>query len=232
MKPKKQRRTFEIRPEDLANIAAEEALEFEVLLTRHAEQYAPDGPDEEDCVYTMAKALWLKRFLPSKRTAAKRVDEGGLLLEFHDLLVEKGDEYEVMDRLYKLPDQSRDHLLAKVKRRAFRDAQRWKDALKAEIENVLMSKVVGEAHERHLPLEKHAWGLLSDEALARELEYERQLDATFERARERLLATKAAKRQIGFSALRRFHRANGDRIGRSFDEAARKTYQAMPRVRA
>jgi len=68
MKRTKAKRFYETSSKDLANFVGEDSMDFEVLHTRLAEQWVPDGPDEEDAVYTMAKSIFIKRFLPTKRT--------------------------------------------------------------------------------------------------------------------------------------------------------------------
>ncbi len=48
------KRAYECSREDLKNFVFENSLDFELIHTRLAEQYAVDGPDEEDCVHQMA----------------------------------------------------------------------------------------------------------------------------------------------------------------------------------
>jgi hypothetical protein len=67
---KRSKRPYECSQEDLVNFVGEDSLRFEVVHTKLAEQYAPDGPDEEDCIHQMAKCLLfdpsLRAFIPMK----------------------------------------------------------------------------------------------------------------------------------------------------------------------
>jgi hypothetical protein len=77
MKRTQAKRFYETTSKDLANFAGEDSMDFKVLHTRLAEQWVPDGPDEEHAVYTMAKYIFLQQFPPTKRTQEQRREELG-----------------------------------------------------------------------------------------------------------------------------------------------------------
>src|ERR1700746_3889473 len=72
------KRAYEVKSgadTEFAVLPGEEPLAFELLHTKVAEEWAPDGPVEEDLVHTVAKCIWRKqryqRFIAAKSTAAK-----------------------------------------------------------------------------------------------------------------------------------------------------------------
>jgi hypothetical protein len=87
-----------------------------------------------------------------------------------------------------------------------------------------MGKAVAIRYEEEQKLQEPAPGGLLPEMLERELEYEKQLDESYDRALNRLFKIKGFKRQIRFHELQRFDRNHPDRltgvaIGASIDDA-------------
>jgi hypothetical protein len=202
---------YECSNEDLANFVFEKSLEFESLRTKLAEQYAADGPDEEGCIYQMAKSLFLKGSLPTKRTQMEGYNEAVVLDGFNDLLLAKVSEDKIERELDALGGQSGPHLRRKVPRRKFDSTEQWFGALKEEIFSVLMPQVIAVRYKEEQQLQ-HPTGKLSDNLLIRELAYEKMLDESCDRARRRLFEIKAAKRQITFRERLRFDRTHPDRM--------------------
>src|SRR5437016_5257119 len=81
----------------VAILPGENPFEFQLLHTQVAEEWAPDGPVEEDLVLTIAKCIWRKRrhqgFLRARRTAAAydpgstAYDEETALTAFYHLVL-------------------------------------------------------------------------------------------------------------------------------------------------
>ena len=142
-KPRPTKRAYECSSEDLANFVGEKSLEFESLRTELAEQYAADGPDEEGCIYQMAKSRFLKGSLPTMRTEMEGYNEAVALDGFNDLLLAEVSEGKIERELDALGGQSGPHLRRKVPRRKFDSSEEWFGALKEEIFSVLMPQVIG-----------------------------------------------------------------------------------------
>src|SRR5437588_6837074 len=141
-KQKRTQRAYECSSEDLQNFVFEDSLQFELHHTKLAEAYTPDGPDEEDCVYQMAKCLLLKRSLPTKRTQMEGYNEVEALDLFNDLLLASASEGKVKNALDALGGQSGPHLRKKVPRTRFASPETWFAAVKEEIFSVLMPQVL------------------------------------------------------------------------------------------
>jgi hypothetical protein len=211
MKRTQAKRFNETSSKDLANFVGEDSLDFEVLHTRLAEQWVPDGPDEEHAVYTMAKWLFLKRFLPTKkRTQEQRRKELGEFDRFSHQLrngVSANEIEGVFNRCYRGK-----FLLGRVPRNKFDSEAAWIRALEDEIDATLgwqialvedLAEVRGEEPQPEAPAEK-----LSGDTLARELASEKLLDKAYDRALDRLLKIKAEKRKISFREVQRFRRSH------------------------
>jgi hypothetical protein len=210
-KPRPTKRAYQCSREDLANFVFKKSLEFEILRTKLAEQYAADGPDEEGCIYQLAKSLFLKGSLPTKRTQMEGYNEAVALDVFNDLLLAKLSGDKIERELDALGGQSGPHLRRKVPRRKFDSTEEWFGALKEEIFSVLMPQVIGVRHKEEQQLQ-HPTGKLSEDLLIRELAYEKMLDESCDRARRRLFEIKAAKRRITFRDLQRFDRTHPNRL--------------------
>jgi hypothetical protein len=175
------KRAYECSREDLKNFVFENSLDFELIHTRLAEQYAVDGPDEEDCVHQMAKCLFLKRTLPTKRTQMEDYNEAEALDGFNDLLLAGASESRIKDKLNDLGGRSGPHLRKKVPRDKFDSVEKWIEALKTEIFSVLMPQVI-EARYNQEQLFQNPSGKLSEDILMRDLAYEKLVDELFDLA--------------------------------------------------
>ena len=207
MKRTRAKRIYETSSKDLASsVGEDDSSDFEVLHTRLAEQWVPDGPDEELAVYTMAKSISLKRSLLTKRT-----QENKLKLEEFNRLAEllrataSADEIQAA-----LKTSSRGaSLRSRVPRDKFESEAAWIAALRQEMvllqewEIAFVNDLSSAMPEPRAPAKK-----LSGDAVACELAAERLLDEAYDRALDRLLKIKAEKRKISFRELQRFHRSH------------------------
>jgi hypothetical protein len=206
----------------LAILPGENPLQFELLLTKVAEEWAPDGPIEWDAVLSIAKCLFRKqryqRFIVSRITAAQfdpsheAYDAPMALNAFHQILLAETAEHELERALGQLGGHLADHLAKKCPRRRFATTEAWVSAMRTEIEGVLMPAVTRFGSPPDEVLIGQAAAVLTDEAFARELEFERQLDRELEQAIDRLLKIKEKKRRITFRDAQRFDRAHPTRL--------------------
>jgi hypothetical protein len=211
VKQKRTNRPYQSSREDLVNLAIDDPLRFELVLTKLAEQYAVDGPDEEDCVEQMAKGLFLKRKLPTKRTRMEGYSECEVVDQFNDLLLAEAGEEEVKLAIKNLGGSSGQHLRKEVPRENFDSAEEWFQALKDEIFSVVMPRAIALRYNDEQQFEKPS-EKLTENVLIRDLTYEKLVNEQYDRALCRLLKIKAAKRQITFRERRRFDCARPDRL--------------------
>jgi hypothetical protein len=215
MRQGKAKRFYEVTDEDLVDFVGEDPLGFESMRTRLAEKYAADGPDEEDCIYRMAKYQFLKRTLPTKRPQMEGYNEYVALDRFNDVLLSGAEESRIRLELDALGGRFGRHLRALVCRRDFDSTEAWTEALQAEIFNKLMPQIVERRHKEEQQLQEPC-AKLTEELLARELAYEKLFDEGFDRALNQLMKIKAAKRQITFRKRVRFDRTHPNRLDGSF----------------
>jgi hypothetical protein len=215
---KTMRRAYEVKfgaETEFAIVPGEEPLLFELLRTKVAEEWAPEGPVEEDLVHTVAKCIWRKqriqRFIAAKFIAAKFDPESKAydavlaLSAFRQLFEIQTEEHEIDRILRALGGHFEQHLRTSCPETEFDSAAEWVDALKVEIDTVLMpatTRLGGPPPPEGLLACSAA--VLDDELFERELELEARIDATLQRALDRLEKIKAAKRRITFGERRRF----------------------------
>jgi hypothetical protein len=212
VKREQRKRFYEVSAQDLVDFAGEDPLGFEFLRTQHAEAYAPDGLDEESCIYQMAKSLFLKRDLPTKRTRMKGFAEAETLDKFNDLLLAEASESEIQSALDSLRGVLIEFLRKHYPRRNYDSTEAWIEALKRVIFDELMPRAIEIRHQEEQQLQEPAPGGLVPEMLERELACEKQLDESYDRALNRLFKIKAFKRQITFRELQQFDRTHSDRV--------------------
>jgi hypothetical protein len=179
-------------------------------------QYMPIGPDEEDCVLTMAKCIWRKQrhqqFRYAQEMAAKfdpaskAYDERVVLHALLELLQKAKLDLEVDRGLQRLPPDLRAYLEKNCRRNKYQSARSWINALQREVRCVLLplNARYGDPPPKEILIGQAA-GFLTDDVLQRELKYERAIDAEFDRAQTRLFKLKLDKRKIGFAERRRFY---------------------------
>src|SRR6266480_7907283 len=127
---------------EFAILPGENPVEFELLHTRLAEEWVPDGPLEDDAVYTMAKCIWRKRryqrFNAARNTAAKfdpdheAYDEQESLTVFRRLLLQQTNDEGVIQLLSRLGGHLADYLRDKSPRRNFKTVKAWIKAMRHE----------------------------------------------------------------------------------------------------
>jgi hypothetical protein len=212
------------RPDtEFAILPGEDPREFESLFGQLASEHAPDGPVEQDLVLTLAKCFWRKRryqrFLEAKVTAAKfdpsrEGYDGPLALVAFDFLIDEGDLVEEQIRLCvaSLGGRFAAHLKEKCPEGKFGTVEEWVTAMQAEVRTVLLpaSKRCGPPPDEVLI--KRASAVLTDDALARELEFEDRIDRKLEQTLDRLAKVKAAKQPASFREAQRRSRSPPRRI--------------------
>jgi hypothetical protein len=212
VKSKQTKRFYETSEQDLVDFAGEDPLGFELLRTQLAEAYAPDGLDEENCIYQMAKSLFLKRDLPTKRSRMKVVTEAETLNKFNDLLLANASESKIESALDSFRGELIDELRRRYPRRNYDSTEEWIEALKQVIFCEFMGRAIAMRYQEEQQPQEPAPGHLLPEMLERERAYEKQLDESYDHALDRLFKIKARKRQITFWELQRFDRTHPERL--------------------
>jgi hypothetical protein len=177
-------------------------------------QYAPCGPDEEDCVLTMAKCSWRKhryqQFQFMRAMSAKfdpnsgAYDERNAFQTLLEVLQKVELKIEVERALHGIGTGIRDYLARCCPKSRYKSTHAWIRALLREIQGVLLPAASRFGDPPKEILLSRSAAVLTDDILERELAYERKLDAEFDRALERLFRLKAAKRKIDFRERRRW----------------------------
>jgi hypothetical protein len=236
VKREKRKRFYEVKSGDQTEVAilpGENPLEFERLHTRLAEEWAPDGLLEENAVLTIAKCIWRRRwyqrFILSIFTT-ESFDEDRYkmgqqeLLAFHKVLVEGAAEHEIRRELDRQRIPWDYHLLKYVPRHDFENTEVWAKAMANEIKESLLPEIANrlDRAEKAIFRKREIPGPTSDELFDRELRFDERNEAALQRAIDRLLELKQAKRPISFRAMQRFERTHADRLHvRTFDKRSR-----------
>jgi hypothetical protein len=195
---------------EVAILPGENPLEFECLLTKLAEEWAPDGILEEYVVLTIARCMWrskgYQQFILSKVTGANT----GALVAFYELLAPATHEHKIKRELDRVKDPLADRLRREFPRKKFKDTKAWAEAMSNEIEKVFLP---GDMRPSSRPEEALRFPEpISDELFDRELVFEERNQAALQRAINRLLEFKKAKRQVRFPAIQRFERTHPERL--------------------
>ena len=205
-----------------AMFPGEDPFEFEILYVQLAEEYTPDGPIEEDLVFTVAKLIrrkWRYQHFSAARALAARLDcshpafdEMLALIAFCDAIEGLTQDREVDRALQGLGAYLAGHLNTKRPREDFRSTKAWISALKKEVEQVLLPSATRFGTKPLDVLMLEASTILTDDLFARELEFEERIDRMIERTLDRLAKEKAADRQRSFRDSHRFNRTRSIRI--------------------
>ncbi|WP_407192918.1 hypothetical protein [Bradyrhizobium sp. STM 3566] len=204
---------------DFLFLEGEDPLEFAVLLTRLTDEHMPCGADEEDCVLTMTQCIWRKyryqRLLKTRMSSARfdprhaAYDESQGLQVFVEMLDRAHEEHDVEIALASLRSHVTGHLSRHCPRYKFRTTKAWIKALRREVEKKFLPALAPPCEEVRMMM---AAEFLNDDVLARELEFERECDAMFDRALDRLTRLKAAKRRISLPERKSFHEQGPSRL--------------------
>jgi len=216
---------------ELAILPAEEPLPFELLHTKVAEEWAPDGPVEEGLVHTIAKCIWRNQrhqpFAAAKYDSESEryqqifvLNQFRLMLEFAtDELLEKPieepteepidgprkepiDEHKIIEWQKLLRGYFEHHLETHCPRAKFNSLTEWVEALKTEIDTVLKPVDDRIGPTRIVFVDRS--GEADHNLFAREIEFEERNHAMLQRALDQLEKIRAAKRGITFLEARRF----------------------------
>jgi hypothetical protein len=203
-------------------LPGENPREFEILLTRLLEERSPDGPLEQDLVLTIAKCLWRKQryqyFLAARVTAQfhqrrEPYDEAMVLnaicIEIdHAARKDAGDFREIRRCLepWGVADFA-DHLEATCPRREFRSEWDWIKAMQTELKKNLPPAATRVGNPPDEVLFKQSSAIVTDDVLARELEFEQLNNRILEQALTQLEKIKKSKQQTSFREAQRLDRA-------------------------
>jgi hypothetical protein len=215
------KRAYEVKSgadTEFAVLPGEEPLPFELLRAKVAEEWAPDGPVEEDLVHTIAKCIWRKQrhqpFAAAKYDPkSKGYQEVWVLNEFRLMLEFGTEEHEITEFHKALGGYFEYHLKTRCPRTKFNSVAEWVEALKSEVDTVLKPVDDRIGASRIVFVKRSA--APDNELFARELEFEERNDAMLYRALDRLEKIRAAKRQITFAEVRRFSKTHPRRLGGS-----------------
>jgi hypothetical protein len=225
MSGKSAQRFYEVKSRDQTEVAilpGKNPLEFERLHTRLAEEWMPDGLLEEDTVLTIAKCIWRKReyqqSILSKVTKTSFNEETYKkgqqeLLAFHRVLVEGAAEHKIRHELGCQQRPWEYQLLKNVPRQDFENTEAWAAALAEAIKDSLLphiAHVLEGAEEAYV--RREIPGPTCDELFDGELRFDERNEAALQRAIDRLLELKQAKRPISFRAIQRFERTHPNRL--------------------
>jgi hypothetical protein len=199
-------------------LPGENPIEFELLRVDLAEEYAPEGPVEEDLVLTIAKCIWRKRryqrFLFRRAYAAhfdpKHVEhhcERQALDTFYRAIDGATVSEEIQQALDKLPRLYADYLNLECPRDNFRKPVEWVEAMQEVVREALLPGV------RLFALGISS-SVITDDVFARELEFEERIDRTLEKTLDRLEKVKATKGRVSFREAQRLSRSNPGRLVR------------------
>ena len=222
------RRAYEVKfgaETEFVILPGENPLEFEMLHARLVEELSPDGPLEEDVVFSVAKGRWRKervqRFFAARVVTAQfdhrhePIDDATFLNAFSILIEDAaeedaGDFREIRRRLDQLGGpfaDFADHLEAKCPRREFRTNWDWIRAMQTEFQKSLPPAATRVGDRPDGLLVTHWSAVLTDHVFARELEFEERIDRMIERALTRLEKIKKSKQQTSFREAQRLRRA-------------------------
>jgi len=225
MKSEQPKRFYQLKSGNEAEVAilqGEDPLEFERLHTRLAEEWAPDGLLEENAVLAIAKCIWRKlsyqRFIQSNGTT-ESFDKDRYrqaqkeLLAFHKVLVEGAAEHEIRRGINRQQPPWDYHFLKWVPREDFNDNEAWAQEMAKQIKEYLLPGIarVLDGTEEAIVGQREIPPTI-DELFDRELRFDERNEAALQRAIDRLLELKQAKRSISFRAIQRFERTHPDRL--------------------
>jgi hypothetical protein len=189
----------------------ENPQEFALLHTKVAEDYLPQGPVQEDLVFTIVKAMWLKRRNLEMRVATNLIsklnpdhaafDEALALTSFSAALLREKLTFEEIKTDLRGAGYLAKHLRSTCPMHKFKTAKAWAKAMLREIQTVLMPRFSPRPDELYM---EQAAALMTYEILSRDLDLEERYDAVIEQSSDRILKLQAAQRDITVGDRRRF----------------------------
>ena len=105
-------------------------------------------------------------------------------------------------------------MLKHVPRQDFENTEAWAEAMSKVIKEVLLPSVVAILDEKAKAKILQSKPP-SDELFDRELRFDERNEAALQRAIDRLLELKKAKRLVSFRAIQRFERTHPERLGKT-----------------
>jgi hypothetical protein len=185
----------------------EDPEEFRILHTALIAEWKPDGPTEEDAVFTLAKSIWRKRrmqlFLENDMQRCSTYPdhpayrEAHMLRSFCEILEASADKPESVEpRFGLLSTEHRNHLQRKVPRQNFQSASEWIRAIQNEVTSVLLPEAECFDRSPEVLISRDA-GFFTQEVVKHELAVDERLDAMMDRAVKRLMQAKAYKEMLG-----------------------------------
>jgi len=202
---------------DFVILPGENPLKFEMLHARLVVELSPDGPLEEDLVWTITKCLFRKqrfqRFLAARVMAAKfepnhMAYDGTMALNAFFHAIDGATHFgEVRQSLDQLGGHFADHLDAKCPREKFQTLEDWVKAMQEEVQKVLLPAAARFGRPPDEVLIEQSSAILTDAVLTHELESEERIDRLLEQALTRLEKIKKSKQQTSFREAQRLSRA-------------------------
>jgi hypothetical protein len=201
---------------DFKTVPGENFASLRVLLSELRKKWVPSGPDEEDCVLDMAKAIWWKRryqrFLEARgaRASSDPDHQGYNEVAAMDALALMLDGMEqdeqVLEALKGVDAAVEKDLLRTRPRKNFATTAEWVEGLRAEILERFIAPWLRLGPPPDEVLMFRSAAFLTDEVINQLLKIEAELDAKYNRALDRLQRIKQAKRQLRFQEVYAFYR--------------------------
>jgi hypothetical protein len=186
----------------------EDPEEFRILHTAVIAEWNPDGPTEEDAVFTIAKSMWRKRrmqlFLENDMERCSRDPDhhetyraADVLRAFCEILESSADKPETVELRFRLLSaENRDHLRRKFPRHNFQSTSEWIRAIQNEVTSVLLPEAEFFDRSVKVLISRDA-AFFTQEVVKHELAVDERLDAMMDRAVKRLIQAKAYKQMLG-----------------------------------
>lgn len=187
-------------------VPGEDPKEFIELLKDLVEEWAPEGPTEEDAVHTIAKCIWRKmraqKYLQAYRERNSfdpkhpAYEEALGLGAFAVLVTAKPETASPYAKTLLRADKI-DHLQQKVPRSNFNSAAEWGRAIANEITSVLIpDSTIKDQQLANMSALMQSAAIYSNEIVQQEVALEERLDAMIDRATRRLIQTKGMKQVL------------------------------------
>ena len=197
-------------------VHGENLASLRYLVSELRKKWVPLGPDEEDCISDMAKAIWGKRryqrFLEARSAEAtsdpnhKAYNELTALDALSSMLDQAEQDEQVRQALNGADAGVRKHLLDTRPRRNFATTAEWVEGLRSEIFERFLSPWFRLGPPPDEVQMFWAAAFFTDDVINQQLKIEAELDAKYDRALARLNRIKQAKRQLPFREVNQFYR--------------------------
>jgi hypothetical protein len=194
-------------------LPGEDPREFAQLFAALVEEWAPDGPTEEDATLSLAKCMWRKARLQKFLMGAvleNRInpnhpayDEVFVLIGFAHILKTQPENGFELNANKCLRKDRIEYFYKKLPRTNFKSNSEWSQALINDIEAILVPELtINPDASNTLSLNQASWTVRED-IFEMEVALEERLDTMIERAIKRLVQTKMMKQMMCKSSTER-----------------------------